>query len=162
LERRLKIENFKEKVIDVMDKLSPVVDQKQNQGKFIVHGDMAPNNLYVFENGDVEFLDLEWVSLFDNKVVGMIFDFGNMRARSWKNQAFRKFLDEELINLYKEKKEEKLAKIIICLSILRSNIRFSGYFENYDWDKQTLAEETKRRKTAEEEIPLIWEIIKNI
>lgn len=157
LERRLGIDNFKKKINNLIDKIEPLAEEKMNQGNFIVHGDMAPNNLYIFDDGKVEFLDFEWVSRFSNRLVAMVYDFGNLRARSWKNKLFRDELDRNLLEIYRSKDEEVMGKAIICLSILRSNIRFSGYFENYPWEKQKLIEETQRRKIAEEELQKIWE-----
>lgn len=157
LERRLGIKDFKKKIFEIFKKLEPIVQKESNKGTFIIHGDLAPNNLYVFDNGQVEFLDLEWVGTLDNKVVAMVFDFGNMRTRAWKNKPFREELDKELLKIYKAKNQEETGKAIICLSILRSNIKFSKSFENYDWDKQKTKEETMRRKVAEEEIKKIWE-----
>lgn len=159
LEKRTGISDFKKIIIETLSKIERKVNEKKNSGKYVIHGDMAPNNLYVYNDGEVEFLDLEWVSLFENKVVAMVYDFGNMRIRAWKNKKFREALDAELLRVYKKRGEEDLAKIIIGLSILRSNVIFSGFFENYPWEKQILAHETDRRRVAEEEIKKIWEYI---
>lgn len=159
LEKRTGIKDFKKIINETLNKIESRVNEKRNAGRYVIHGDMAPNNLYVYDNGEVEFLDLEWVSLFENRIVAMVYDFGNMRIRSWKNKKFREALDSELIRVYKERGEEDVARLIIGLSILRSNVIFSSFFENYPWDKQMLETETERRKVAEEEIKMIWQYI---
>lgn len=159
LEKRTGIVDFKKVITETLNRIESKVNDKKNAGKFVIHGDMAPNNLYVYDNGEVEFLDLEWVGLFENKIVAMVYDFGNMRIRAWKNKKFREALDNELINFYKERGEEDVARLIIGLSILRSNVIFSSFFENYPWDKQMLETETERRRVAEEEISKIWQFI---
>ncbi|HEU5114206.1 MAG TPA: hypothetical protein VFT82_00390 [Candidatus Paceibacterota bacterium] len=157
LERRLGIPDFKKKIERTIAALEPVVNSPSNKGRFVTHGDMAPNNLYVFNDGTVEFLDLEWVGYFTNRVIAMIYDFGNMRARAWKNPLFRNELDKELVRIYRARGEEKIANAIICLSILRSNVIFSGFFENYPLDKQERDEEKNRKEATENEIKKIWD-----
>ncbi|KND49136.1 MAG: hypothetical protein AB198_02650 [Parcubacteria bacterium C7867-003] len=156
LERRLGEVDFKKRVINLLKKIEPIIDTKENQGFFIVHGDMAPNNLYVYDNGDVELLDFEWFGRFKNRSVAMVYDFGNFRARSWRNKAFRDSLDKTLLEIYKKRNQERLGQAIICLSILRA-IVFSGFFENYKWEKQSTEIETERRRLTENEIKKIWE-----
>src|SRR3989344_5394112 len=76
-------------------------------------------------------LDLEWVGTFKNKAIAMILDFGNLRARSWSNEKFRNALDNVLITTYSKIGQEKIGRAIVQLSILRSHIQLSGFFENY-------------------------------
>lgn len=122
LERRLGISEVKNKAKKLLMQLGPIIDSKQNRIPSIVHGDMAPNNLYIFNSGDVELLDLEWVGTFKNKAIAMILDFGNLRARSWSNEKFRNALDDALIQTYRSKGQEEIGKAIMQLSILRSHI----------------------------------------
>ncbi len=147
LERRLGIEDLKEKVKKVFTSLKPIIDIKENRSTTLVHGDMAPNNLYVFDSGDVELLDLEWVGLCNNKAIAVIRDFGNLHARSWGNDHFRKSLETTLLKQYADIGKKELGKAILALSILRSHINIAGFFENYPWEKQKDPEQTIRRNS---------------
>lgn len=152
LERRLRVSDLKGKVAALLDRMHPIIDSKKNKGTFLVHGDVAPNNLYVFDSGDVELLDLEWVGTFKNRAIAMIRDFGNLRARSWINEGFRKALDAELIKAYRLRGQQELGEAIVQLSILRSHIHLSSFFENYKWAKQKDPIQTRRRKSTEGDI----------
>lgn len=160
LERRLKMTNLRQKIKDVLINLDPIINSKENKQDSLVHGDMAPNNLYIFDSGKVELLDLEWVGISKNKAMAMIIDFGNLRARSWKNNKFRELLDRELIKVYRQEGKEKLGRAIVQLSILRSHIRLSRFFENYPWEKQKDATETRRRNITEQDIKKAFSIFK--
>ena len=152
LQRRIGITEIKLKTKELLARLEPVINSKDNQIVSIVHGDMAPNNLYIFDSGDVELLDLEWVGLFKNKAIAMILDFGNLRARSWNNKKFRGALDNVLISKYKEQGQEELGKAVVKLSILRSHLLLSGFFENYTRAKQIDSIQIKRRESTEQDI----------
>ena len=152
LERRLKIVDLKNKVKKLLARLKPIIDSKENRGNSIVHGDISPNNLYVFDSGDVELLDLEWVGTFKNKAIAMILDFGNLRARSWNNEKFRNALDIALVKTYRAEGQEELGKTIVQLSILRSPIQLSVSFENYEKAKQKDSMQTRRRNSTERDI----------
>jgi serine/threonine protein kinase len=152
LERRLRIPEIKTKAKKLLAQLEPIIDSRSSRVPSIVHGDMAPNNLYVFNSGDVELLDLEWVGVFKNKAIAMILDFGNLRARSWRNEKFRNALDDALIKIYRAKRQEKIGRAIVQLSILRSHIQLSGFFENYARPKQKDLLQTRRRKQTESDI----------
>jgi hypothetical protein len=136
--------------------LEPIIDLKRNREISLVHGDMAPNNLYVFDTGDVELLDLEWVGTFENKAIAMILDFGNLRSRSWSNETFRRALDAVLIETYSLQGQEELGKAIVQLSILRSHSLLSGCFENYERAKQEDLIQTKRRNSTEQDILYVF------
>lgn len=155
LERRLGIEKIKEKILRTIKYLEPIIDS-QKQESFLLHGDMAPNNLYVFDSGKVELLDIEWVGKCKNEAISMIIDFGNLRARSWNNKIFREALDEALIKSYKDAGREELGKAIVCLSILRSHLQLAGFFENYDWQKQKTFEQKSRLEATESDIVKVW------
>jgi hypothetical protein len=152
LERRLGIPNIKNKIARIMTDSASLIDMEPNRVLSIVHGDVSPENLYVYDSGEVELLDLEWVGTFKNKAIAMIRDFGNLRARSWANRAFRDALDAELIRMYRSHGQEDLGKAIVRLGILRSHILLSGYFENYEKEKQKDPRQTKRRKETERDI----------
>lgn len=151
-ERHLKIRNFREKIKALLTQLQPIIDSKQNRVTALVHGDMSPNNLYIFDSGDVELLDLEWVGIFNNKAIAMVLDFGNLRARSWSNEKFRDSLDSALIKIYRQQGQEQLGKAIVQLSILRSHLQLSSCFENYKLPKQKIPLQTRRRKATERDI----------
>ena len=157
LENRLGVQDFKKKIIKILNSWQNQIESLSNDKLFLIHGDMAPNNLYVFDSGDVEFLDLEWVGTSKNEAMAMIKDFGNLRARSWKSKNFRIELDKALLDYYKKENMEKLGEIIIKLSILRSCIILSSYFENYDWAKQELPDEKERRIQTEHDLKMIFE-----
>lgn len=156
LERRLRIVDLKNGVKKLLDRLEPIIDSKENRDNSIVHGDMAPNNLYVFNSSYVELLDLEWVGTFKNKAIAMILDFGNLRARSWGNEKFRKALDVALVKEYRAQGQEELGKAIVQLSILRSHILLSGFFENYERTKQKDSIQTRRRNSTEHDIAQVF------
>ena len=82
----------------------------------------------------------------------MILDFGNLRARSWSNEKFRNALDNVLITTYSKIGQEKIGRAIVQLSILRSHIQLSGFFENYARPKQKDPLQTRRRKQTEHDI----------
>jgi hypothetical protein len=157
LEKRLGIQDLKKKVSKLLNEWQSVIESQGKSGLYLVHGDMAPNNLYIFDSGEVEFLDLEWVGQFRNSALAMIVDFGNLRARSWKSSNFRRELDKVLISQYEKEGNKELGQIIVNLSILRSHIMLSSYFENYDWAKQELVDENIRRKETEADIKLVLE-----
>lgn len=156
LERRLGISDVKNKAKELLTRLETIIDSKPNRVPSIVHGDMAPNNFYVFNYGNIELLDLEWVGVFKNKAIAMILDFGNLRARSWRNEKFRNALDDELIKTYRAQGKEKLGKAIVQLSILRSHIQLSGFFENYKRTKQKDPLQTRRREQTERDIAKVF------
>jgi len=158
LNRRLGISNFKEKTIQLLDALRNVIKNEEQKKESLVHGDLAPNNLYVYDNGDVEFLDLEWAGICKNKAIGTIIDFGNLRARAWNNKEFRYALDEALLKKHQEEGREELGRAIISLGILRSHMRLAGYFENYSLEKQQKEEEMNRRESTEVDIVRAWEV----
>lgn len=158
LNRRFGIEDFKERVKKLLEYWKDILGKEDTKGEFLVHGDLAPNNLYVYDNGDVEFLDLEWVGIVKNKSIATIIDFGNLRARAWNNKGFREGLDNELLHGYKRRNQEKLGRAIISLGILRSHMGLAGFFENYDLEKQRQEEQKTRRESTETDIVKAWEI----
>ena len=152
LERRIGIIDLKDKAKKILNDLEPIISSKVNQSNSLIHGDAAPNNLYVFDSGEVELLDLEWVGSSNNNAIAMIYDFGNMRARSWCNEKFRHALDAALVDSYEKNGQEELGRAIVRLSILRSHILLSGAFENYEHEKQKDPLQTRRRKSTEKDI----------
>jgi hypothetical protein len=54
--------------------------------------------------------------------------------------------------------QEQIGKAIIQLSILRSHIQLSGFFENYETVKQKNPLQIRRRKETENDIAKIFEL----
>ncbi len=159
LNRRLGVSNFKELVVELLEKLSDVIKREDGEDGILFHGDLAPNNLYVYDNGEVEFLDLEWAGVVRNRALATIYDFGNLRARAWNNKEFRESLDKNILEAYKNRGEEELGKAIVSLGILRSHMMLAGFFENYPLEKQRREEELRRKELTEADIPKAWEIL---
>lgn len=152
LEKRLNITDFKSKIKKTLDDFSSLVDTKENNIKSLVHGDMAPNNVYVYDSSKIELLDMEWVGVTNNKIISMVIDYGNFRERAWVNKGFQRELDNLLMMKYRSNGKENLGSVIIKLSIIRSALQLSRYFENYDPEKQKLELELRRKKSTEEDI----------
>lgn len=123
-----------------------------------MHGDLAPGNMYVNDNGDVEFLDWEWAGVANNRAIATIIDYGNCRARAWNNSEFREALDNALIARYRSRGQEELGRAIVSLGIFRSHMGLAGFFENYDLKKQRKEQEKRRRESTEADIKKAWEI----
>lgn len=159
LEKRVAMSNVRRHVLELLQKIEPHIFTKGNRIKTLVHGDMAPNNLYVYDNDDIELLDLEWVGICKNRALAVVFDFGNLRARAWNNKVFRESLDQILLRDYAERGQAELGKAIVSLSILRSHIQLSRYFEDYHKEKQILEEEKSRKESTEKDILKAWQIM---
>lgn len=157
LNRRLGVADFRKKVEKLVNVLKDSI-KKEGEEEILVHGDLAPNNLYVYDNGEVEFLDLEWSGTCNNEAIAMITDFGNLRARAWNNKEFRETLDVSVIEKYKKKGKEDIGKAVVAFGILHSHIALAGFFENYPLDKQRREEEKGRRESTESDIKRAWEI----
>ncbi len=158
LNRRLGVKNFREKALKLVEYWQKIIKDQEDQGNFLLHGDLSPSNLYAYDNGDVEFLDWEWAGKCSNKIIANVIDFGNLRARAWNNKEFREKLDRAMIEIYKEKGQEEVGRAIVSLGILRSHMGLAGCFENYDLEKQIREEETRRRESTENDIKKAWEI----
>ncbi len=152
LEKRLKIINFRERIRELLNSFDDVVDTEENNILSLIHGDMAPNNIYVHNSAMIELLDMEWVGTTKNKIIAMVIDYGNFRERAWVNNKFQKQLDKLLLEKYKLINKEYMGKIIIKLSIIRSALQLSRYFENYDSEKQKLDLEVRRKNSTEKDI----------
>jgi len=152
LERRLAIRGIKMKVEDALMQAKPLIMANGNRRLTVVHGDLAPNNLYVFDSGEVELLDLEWVGCFDNRAIALIYDFGNLRARAWNNSKFRQALDLEMLSIFRRRGEPELGAAIVKLATIRSHLKLSGYFEDYPWPKQKKVIQRRRRISTEKDL----------
>lgn len=156
MNRRLGLVDFKNKAIELIEKFKKVIQEAESSRDYLVHGDLSPNNLYVHDNGKVEFLDWEWASISNNEVLATIYDYGNLRARAWNNQKFREALDQAIIDQYKDDPEK--GKAIVSLGILRSHLMLAGFFEDYPQEKQMKENETARRENTEEDVRKAFEI----
>ena len=140
--------NFREATNSLLEKSSQIMDKDQFQGRFMTHGDLSPSNIYVADSGGITFLDREWTGASGNKLLALIYDYGNLRARSWNNKEFRETLDDEL----KKQLGDEAGKTVISLGILRSHCNLAGFFENYPLEVQENEIETQRRLGTEEDI----------
>ncbi len=158
LNRRLAVLNFRGKVQKLLDVFRGVIKDEEGKKEVLVQGDLSPANLYVYDEGEVEFLDFEWSGICDNEALAMIIDFGNLRARAWNNREFRDALDTEILKKYQEEGRENVGKAIVALGILRSHMGLAGFFENYPLEKQRREEEKRRRESTEADIKKAWKV----
>ena len=158
LNRRLGVTNFRERVQKLLDVFQDVIKNEEGKKEVLVHGDLSPTNLYIYDNGEVEFVDLEWGGICDNEAIATIIDFGNLRARAWNNQEFREGLDAAILEKYRKEGKEDLGKSIVVLGILRSHMSLAGFFENYPLEKQLKEEQRLRREATEADIIKAWQI----
>lgn len=114
----------------------------------LMHGDMAPNNLFVFDDGTVELLDLEWMGIINHSLLATIYDYGNLRARTWKNPAFRRHLDTILFEMYPIHE----AQAIFDLAILFAHGNISGFLHNYPEAKAAVNNEQRRLEETEKDL----------
>lgn len=159
LNRRFGTKSFKENVQELLEYARSIIEQEDDGEPTLLHGDLSPDNLYVYNNGEVEFLDHEWTGFSRNRAVATLYDYGNLRARAWNNPVFQNALDDELLSAYRERGEEKLGKAVVSLGILRSHAGLSKFFENYEPRKQKRAKEKERREATERDIPKAWKVM---
>jgi len=158
MNRRLGVSDFKERALGLVRHWEEEIRAEENQREVLFHGDLSPSNLYVYDTGDVEFLDLEWSGKCKNEAIAAITDFGNLRARAWNNKEFREELDKAMIESYRLQGREKTGRAIVSLGILRSHLGLAGCFENYSHEKQRKEEEKRRRESTEADIIKAWEV----
>lgn len=159
MNRRFGIHDFKERVKKLLDYLRNTIETQRGENGFLVHGDLAPNNIYHKRDGGVGFHDLEWMGICDNRALATVFDVGNLRARAWNNQEFRDALDANIIARYTQKNQEEVGRAVVALSILRSHLALAGFFENYDISKQRKTEEKERRNNTEADLLEAWKVV---
>lgn len=156
MDRRLGTENFKNKVVELIEKFKKTIEDAESKRDYLVHGDLSPNNLYVHDNGEVEFLDWEWAARSNNEALATIYDYGNLRARAWNNQKFREALDQAILDQYQDNPEK--GKAIVSLGILRSHLMLAGFFEDYPQEKQLKEQETTRRENTEADVKKAFKV----
>jgi hypothetical protein len=148
VEKRFGISGIKDIIYRIFETHRKVMESDEFVHPTLIHGDMAPNNLFVFDDGRVELLDLEWMGVVNHQLLALIYDYGNMRVRAWKNREFRSSLDTELF----KKHPQDVAQAVFDLSILFNYGSIAGFLENYPIDKFNQAEEIRRRKVTEEDL----------
>lgn len=111
-----------------MDVCKDAIKNEEGKKEVLVHGDLAPNNLYVYDNGEVEFLDLEWSGTCSNEALAMITDFGNLRARAWNNKEFREALDAAILEKYKKRRKRRCWQGSCCARHPAFTYRSCGIF----------------------------------
>ncbi len=158
LGRRFGISNFREKVEELLAHLEPTIRSSDNH-EVLVHGNLDPGNAFVHQGGEVELIDFEFTGLSKNEIGGSMVNFGNLRARAWRNTAFKSAFDAAMIQSYGAEGREEIGKAITALGILRSHLVLAGFFENYEHEKQQDEEQTIRRETTVQDIRKAWEIV---
>ncbi|HVW82641.1 MAG TPA: phosphotransferase [Candidatus Paceibacterota bacterium] len=155
--RRLDRPELWSEVADLLAKWEPLIRERANRRLALIHGDLAPNNFYVFDSGAVEFLDYEWAGYSGNAALAMAFDVGHIRARTWTSASFRKALDQAVLRAYAKRGKKELGRAILSLGTLLFSAQMSGAFENYPYDKQRLPRQKRRRAITEHQILEAWE-----
>ncbi|OGY24204.1 MAG: hypothetical protein A2172_01535 [Candidatus Woykebacteria bacterium RBG_13_40_15] len=161
LEERTRIGGFREKALSLVACLKTTIEEGQ-KGIHLVHGDLAPNNLFLGDGIKAEelmFLDFEWAGISGNQILAEAYDFGNLRARSWTNEEFRDSLDKEMIESYASEGREDIGRAIVTLGILRSHMNLAGFFENYPPEKSEQQIQIERREATEKDIAKAWEVL---
>lgn len=158
LGQRLHIDDFEDKARQLLEHWRAIIEAPEHHGIFFVHGDMAPNNLYVHDNGDIEFLDFEWVGITYNRIKALVTDFGNLHGRAWNNRVYQDALCRALISCFAKDGMEEAGKAVVSLGILFSHTGLSGAFENYPADKRDLPFEQERREVTEKLLRKSWDI----
>ena len=158
LNRRFGIENFKERVVQILDHWEELMKSQDGTRNALFHGDLGGDNLYIHDDDSVEFIDWEFAGMCKNPAISAIIDFGNLRARTWNNKEFREAMDAALTESYTNRGEGELGRAIVSLGILRSHMGLAGFFENYDLGEQRKEREIRRREATEGDLKKVWEV----
>lgn len=148
--------DFRKNLEQIFSKYRSIMEKYDGETEYITHGDLAPNNLYVKNDNDIIFIDREWTGISKNKFLAMIYDYGNLRARSWNNEEFRNGLDRSIMERLDDK---EAAQAVIDLGILRSHALLAGFMENYDKEKQLDSEQKERKESTEKDLLKIFKEI---
>ena len=158
LGRRFGTENYQAKVQELLRYWQAAIQASMKEKPILVHGDLGPGNIYVYDTGEIEPIDYEQAGVSTNEIIATVIDFGNFRARAWNSPEFQESLDSAILDDYKSRDKEEVGKAIVSLGILRSHMLLSGFFENYPLPKQREEEQAERRKATEDDIIKAWEI----
>jgi len=154
----VKEKEMRSKVEELFERWRRVVE-KYDEGEWVLtHGDLSPNNMYIGDDDNARFLDWEWAGKTKNKLLAIVYDYGNLRARAFNNPEFQEELDEAIIEEFKKNGDEEAGQAIVSLGIFRSSALLAGFFENYEPAKQELPEETERRELTEKCLTKAFEI----
>ena len=108
--------------------------EEERGRRIVVHGDLAPNNVFFAEDGRVIFLDWEYVSLNPNLTLASTFDFANFYLRCWQNPKFQKHFRERFL-------ETKVSRSRLTLGVV-----FLGVSQLYHlWRKREEEKEYLKR-----------------
>lgn len=140
--------DFREKIKSLVSQYEETVKKYDGEDWVMTHGDLSPANVYVGDQ-DTRMLDWEWAGKTKNRLLAMVYDFGNLRARAFNNPRFQEALDEAIIEGFASEGDEEAGKAVVALGILRSHASLAGFFENYDPDVQMLPAEKERRELTE-------------
>lgn len=158
LGRRLGVGDFKGRVEGLLGHFKKAIITSESGKEILVHGNLDPGNTFIHSGGNVEMIDFEFVGLCKNEIAGAMIDFGNLRARAWKNRRFRNALDRAVIESYRNEGKEEIGRAVVSLGILRSHMVLAGFFENYDRETQREEEQIRRRQAVEDDIAKAWEV----
>ena len=158
LAQRLNIDAFEDKARRLLEHWRVTIEAPDHRGIFFVHGDMAPNNLYAHDDGNIEFLDFEWVGITHNRIKALVTDFGNLHGRAWNNPAYQDALRDELMRCFENDGMAEAGKAVVSLGILFSHVGLSGAFENYAPDKRDVPLQRERREATEQLLRKAWDI----
>lgn len=159
--KKLSLPDFVQKIDTFIEQFRPIVDEYQDKGRHLVHGDFSPNNIFLGDSvTSARFigLDFEWAGISNNEVLASVYDFGNMHSRAWANPNFQNALEQEMISSYSTQGREEVGKAIVALGILRSHINHSSFFENIPSGGES-PEDRQCRIGTEKDIAKAWAIM---
>ncbi len=159
---KTKTPDLVQRIDQLLEQVSPVIERNQGKGEHVVHGDFAPNNIFLGDGlASDKFigLDFEWAGISQNEVLAAAYDFGNMRARAWNNPVFQEAFDKEMIASYAREGREEEGRVIVALGTLRSSLNLASYFEHNPKNFETEAE-IKLRVGTEKDLLKPFEMLK--
>lgn len=104
-------------IVDLTSKdLEPLLEQFNNiDVEYLVHNDIAPNNLFFDKDESVVMLDWEHIGATHNSLLAQVTDLGNFYGRCWPNPEMQKFVLSTILCSDKFESVEnryKVAKIV--------------------------------------------------
>lgn len=132
LEQYTGIKDINNKILSSFKENWANISSKRSNNKYLVHADMALDNIYKHIDGNFEPLDFEWVGVTDNPAVSIIFDYGNLRARAWSSAKFQSMLDEAMLEIgILEYADQSFVKSSLNLGILKYSLMMSRFHLDY-------------------------------
>ncbi|MDB5266793.1 MAG: hypothetical protein JWN89_608 [Parcubacteria group bacterium] len=122
----------KEKALDLLKKNWFVGENMNRDDIFLVHTDLAIDNVYKHSSGEFELLDFEWVGHTDDPYIALMWDYGNLWSRAWSSPKFQDLLGQAVVdaNPYTNANPDVLKKVIM-ISKLRSGLKILRYHFDY-------------------------------